>query len=163
MLDLNPNTLRFYGLVDCYLSDHEHPEGILWDYHIYVLLKPGKFTKDFEEYCEELQCHHLYQDDYDPKQGEVMYVFKIIDTYAKDISHFKKGEYSRINKDYADNAFTPTDFRYKVIYKDKKLRKYLEGKWDIDIPPENEFWSKPLPSEEIYRYNPTIKVGWGED
>ena len=74
------------------------------------------------------------------------------------LNHFKKGEYSKIDKRYVNKFFPKfvdgkVSLRWKVFYKDPSLKAFWEDKLDVNLDSDKELWDKPSPSDEILNYN----------
>ncbi len=93
MINVNKVNLIRYGLENCYLGDHEHPEGIIWEKHLYIVFQPELYDKEFIDYCDSLRYHENYEEDYDTNDNKVVYVFKLPEKYHNSFEYFKEGKY----------------------------------------------------------------------
>lgn len=168
VIRLNLDTLRRYGFVNSYVSDHGYE--VLYDNHIYLLFNP-KFTKDFEHFCSIMRQHELFEDEYDclGDLGKVMFVFKIPEKFSEILSSFKKGDYSKFPKEYIESYFSKvTDkgdlsMRWKVLTRNSSLREDIENKIKAKLDKDAELWSSPYMHEEIYNYNANLEIEqWGK-
>lgn len=67
-----------------------------------LLLYKFSGTRPFLEFEEWMSTHPLYEGTYDPDRTHVMFVFGIPDKVKPDVEHIKKGEYSKMSKEYLD-------------------------------------------------------------
>jgi len=162
------NILLRNGFKNSYLVDHEY--DIRWDYEgcIYLLFEPEKFDDIFEDFSDYMRKHKLFKDEYD-LNGKVMFVMEIPEQYKDIFLQFKLGRYSKFNRNYVQQCIPMVkkgniSKAWKIFNQDLSLRRewekelgYREGeleKWNEEVYP------RPEPKDEIYRYNPEIKIDW---
>jgi len=167
-LELPDNILLRNGFKNSYLVDHEY--DIRWDYEgcIYLLFEPEKFDDIFEDFSDYMRKHKLFKDEYD-LNGKVMFVMEIPEQYKDIFLQFKLGRYSKFNRNYVQQCIPMVkkgniSKAWKIFNQDLSLRRewekelgYREGeleKWNEEVYP------RPEPKDEIYRYNPEIKIDW---
>jgi len=167
-LELPDNILLRNGFKNAYLCDHEY--DVRWDYEkcLYLLFKPDKFDDVFEDFAGYMRGHELFKDEYDLVDG-VMFVLEIPKKYQDITETFKKGAYSKFNREYIQDCVPMVkkgsiSKAWKIFNQDLSLRRewekelgYKEGeleKWNEEVYP------KPEAKNEIYRYNPEIKIDW---
>lgn len=174
VLKLDVKTLKNYGFVNAYLSDHLY--DVLYDEHLYLLFNPA-FTKDFDIFCNQLRSHQLFVDEYDclGDYGKVMFVFKVPEPFLELLDKFKAGQYSKFPKQYVDNFFKKYDengklaVRWQVLTKHPDLITYWESRiCDKDkegkplkserLTPDAELWKAPNKKDEIYNFNPNLDI-----
>ena len=139
------------GFVNCYIGDHSYP--IQYKNHMFVRVKPINFGKTTLEIIEETKKHKSFVRVYDLVDNELMFVFKLNDSYEKDIAMFRLGKYSKISREYVNSKFTKDSKRYKVFHKDEKYKAAIRDLYAVRDSSIDELESIPLPEEEIFRCN----------
>jgi hypothetical protein len=168
-LELPDNILLRNGFKNAYLSDHEY--DIRWDYDkcLYLLFEPEKFDDVFEDFSAYMRGHDLFKDEYD-LNGKVVFVLEIPKKYQDIIETFKRGEYSKFNREYIQECVPmvkkgSVSKAWKIFNQDASLRKEWATFCGYDNVEDFARWNqevypKPEPQNEIYRYNPEIKIDW---
>jgi len=94
------------------------------------------------------------------EEGLVCVVFDIPSVWSRVVELFKQGKYSQFPEEYKRIYFPKinpltgsTSHFYKIINKEEGAFLWLEQKYDLKIPREQEAWSKPRCHQEIFRYN----------
>lgn len=157
------------SFVNAYLCDHEYE--VHYDNHLYLLFNPLKFTTKFEQFCEVLRDHESFVDEYDileQPEGKVMMVFRYPEEYHSNVLEpFKQGAYSKFSLGYMEKHIEKYDgtgklsLRWQIYHKHGDARKTIEDLVGEKLSKDQEVWSRPLPKDEIYRYNPEITIDWG--
>jgi len=167
-LELPDTILLRNGFKNAYLCDHEY--DVRWDFDgcLYLLFQPENFDDIFEDFSNYMRKHEYCRDEYDLDE-KVMFVMEIPEQFKNIIDHFKIGKYSKFNSQYIQQCIPMVkkgsiSKAWKVFNQDLSLRRewekelgYKEGeleKWNEEVYP------KPEPKNEIYRYNPEIKIDW---
>lgn len=165
-LRLNEEALIKMGLVNVYLCDHEY--DIRWDLEgcLYLLFKPVKLDREFEEYCELMRQLPCYKDEYDVDKG-VIFVCEIPKQYQNILPTFKQGKYSEIDKKYVKECIPQLiggklSKRWKIFYRDKSILEELGKELGLTEKEADEYIleveDRPYAQDEIFRYNPEITV-----
>jgi hypothetical protein len=164
-LGLDRNHLMDFNLVNAYLGDHT--TQYQYENCIFLLFKSDKYNSKFNAYIESLEEHPYYVDTYDTVgDGNLMVVFEIPKEYYLVLQLFKLGKYSEFPEDYRERFFSKYDTlggytqRWKIFMKHEDLRVAQSKKIGIDLPPDAEVWSRPVPEEEIYKFNRHINYLW---
>lgn len=151
-LKLDRAMLTKHGFVNCYIGDAAH--DVEYENALFVLLEP-KLGTEFNTFLRSQYDSTMYLEDYDVGGGQVMVVYKF--PYPKEMEHFKKGEYSKFDKDYVNKFFPKTSSKSKrssvfsgIFNKEKWLKEYWEQRLDVDNLP-NEYWSIPNTQKEVFR------------
>jgi len=155
------------GFVNAYLGDDNY--DIIIEDNLFLLFNPFKFTKEFEWYCERLRNHPLFSYEYDCPDnpyGKVVFVFRIIPEYLSIVEKFKKGAYSKIDREYVKKWFpkyqadSTVSLRWKIFNKDPSLKDSLEKKLAIVLSDDAELYDIPDPNVEILNYNENKNKYW---
>jgi len=111
-----------------------------------------------------------YRGQYVPKEGYVMYMFEVPDSYKKDYDHFMNGRYSQFSESlkraivkYHCKKLDVNSPIYGVLYKTEQRREYLEKLLSYDpqgnfvssvtISPSAEYASIINLDEEVFEKN----------
>lgn len=151
-LDLgNPVTLYGPDYVNSYMGMPGFEYG-----KFFVLLYKHTLS---ERVSSLLMSSTLYVTSLCPKEGELLFVFKVPDeTYRKVFQPFIKGKYSEVDRSYVELHF-PNDPASKlygnrlVFDKSPIMRAKWEEALDVTLPDEAEVWSKPKRENEYYEFN----------
>lgn len=149
MIEQNLSVFLEHNFVNCYLGDDGY--DIKYPNHLYLRVAPSEFTDKFRDVTREVRNSKEYVADYDLPNREVMFVFKISETYYGDLELFKAGKYGKINKEYVERSFKKDSKRYKVLNKDPEYRAMLEETLDVHLPANAELEELPIPEHEIFR------------
>lgn len=171
MLKLDQNLLLNHELVNVYLADHTSQYQYCNSLHL--LFKCNKYSQSFNKYLYGLTQHPEYITHYDTYgEGNLMVVFNIPQEYLNVLELFKSGKYSEFPDNYKElfpkkNNLGQWRTRWKVFLKHEDLRKAAEEKINIPgdrnpiiLPQTAEVWDKPIPKQEVYKYNENIKILW---
>lgn len=152
------------GFVNTFLGDAEMEEET--ENKILVVLKPTNPTKLETLLSTRIRKNKLYLFEYDVDDFVVL-VFDVPKIWEPIISLFKQGKYSLFSEEYKEVYFpkiSPITNRasllHKILYRHEDAFRFLENKYDIIIPREQEAWSKPRCHEEIFRFKKNTKLCW---
>lgn len=149
-----------YGFINGYLKDDVATHD--FENCIYLLFKPSSM-EIMQAYIDQeylKKCGII--SDYDHSGGFVVLVYKIPDLFKKDHDRFLKGKYSKFSvafknllpaisyeKDGSSGVNIPVaSIQYLVVNKVESIRKYWQERLEIELGPEDEYWSKPKMSRE---------------
>lgn len=154
------NEVAHIGLKQCYLDDHAYENN--YKNCLFLLFEPI-IVEHFDHYL----TYHLrkmagYVVDYTVDEFSKMVVLKVPHQYAEDIKWFKKGKLSKMSPMYFKNTFKEEDVRFLAYSGNQAYKSLLEESIGERIPEGQDLWSKPQPSEEIFRYNEEVykSKGW---
>ena len=155
---INKTVIDFYhyGYVNTFIGDEERMEETYGKLLVLLNRSQSLYRQSYFSFTRKLGCEDIYEVE---KDLEYL-VFPVEKQWRHIIPRFIKGEYSKFGVDYV-NEFIPTidkvtnrfSLARKIIEKDNDAFKYLEMKYDIQIPRNQEAWSKPNPKNEIIRCN----------
>lgn len=138
----------FIGDMGKELSEYKWYKGE--NKHLFLLFKvdnKNTFSKTEEIY----KNFDTWVDYYDLEDGYVIHVFKIRESYLKDLLNFKLGAYSKFS-DLLKNRYT-NELTKGIVNKLESARSRMSEIYGVDIPVNQEYMSKPILKEEIYRFN----------
>lgn len=141
------------GFINSYLGDNGAPDEFNQRRDcFYVLFLTSQLKHTF---LNKLRSDKLYAGDYTVDDAYTMVLLKVPLEYIPDLEYFRKGEYSKINKEYVTKAFSPTKDVYKILTKNNSYKKRLEQFLGLrePLPESAELADKPNMSKEIFRYN----------
>ena len=147
-----------------YVNSYLGADGFEYGRHL-LLLYAGSVT---ETLSSQLKSSPYYSTTYCPKEGLVMFVFKITDDlYRKVFKPFIQGKYSEIDRGYVEKHYprSPSSLVYTnrlILDKDDSLRIHWEDKLDVTLPPDAEVWSKCKFKDEYYEHKePDLQLAEG--
>lgn len=145
-----------YKYKDAYLYDLNRPELGLNIFMVYKALNKKELLRD-----KLLEVYPTHKLSYElPNTNNLVIVIPIPEEHIKDVEYFKKGEYSKINKDVIAEVFEPNDLRHHVCFKSKELKDKLENDLGTIISKDAELAPKPNIDREVLNYDisklPTI-------
>lgn len=153
------------GFRTAYLNDHDFPQ----ENCIFLVFKPIEFTEKFKNFCEILEEHKEYKQNYDVEDG-VIFVFNINSAYKKDIEFLKQGKYSKTSKgfkelfpQYIKNKKGQKELfpNWMILQKHPQQRKNMEDKVGCAIDENAELWDAFNPKYEILNYNEEfVDINW---
>ena len=150
--------LEYYGFVNCYL---EHKQGRFTNpQYLYLVFNPSKESlKSFKDFYEIYKTYPNFVTDYVVDYNVIILVFKVGSKWTSTYENFKKSQYSKMSKEYAE-FFKSLDMstgkvevlqQYLVMTKSKEYREYLEKDLDVTISADAELMN-PLDHREIFDY-----------
>lgn len=154
ILNINRDLLYWNNsLLNCYIGIKEYED---YKDHIILLFK-FKSTAPFLSVKELLINHSLYRTSisFTSKSTEYhLFIMNLPEDKKEVLDLFKKGKYSKFNKEYKDlieiiHKVTPKKQLYHILRKTNDLRKQLEQKLGAKIPVELDLWSIPYKKDEI--------------
>ena len=92
--------------------------------------------------------------------GLLTKVFEIPEEYKIDVEYFKRGDYSKISKEYVDKYFPITvtmegeEVKHNnrmVFDKDRELADIWDIQYNVQIPEDAEVYPKPDPDRELLK------------
>lgn len=160
-LGLDLNLLYSFGFLNSYISDSKMSYGDDKKL-IYLLFKcpeNPESLQEFEEFCSLLREQDNYIDEYDPEEGKVMVVMKVLDKWSKVYDQFIIGKYSNFPKEYVHQFFRPKVYvglselykepvwkdsvNWKILHRCDTLKHDLEKRLDVSLPQGAEVFSRP--------------------
>lgn len=129
--------LRKYGFEQSYIKD-DITNAV---YDIPVLYLKFKTANGICPIHDYLITHKYFVDVYDLDINEIIYVFAIPSIYHEDYHIFLKGKYSQLSKKFKELFFNDPNFM-DIFNKSDKLREEMSKNLGVNIPKENELWSK---------------------
>lgn len=151
-----PSKYLWKGLISSYVGNYDYTGDDSWGDYMSLLYRTAEVS---EEQLTLLRKNKAYVHEYDPEEGQIMFVLKIPSKYKKTVvAPFLNGEYSRISRDYMNThfqKFTPTgsySTNYLILTKDSSLRKFWEDQIGQPLPPNAEVWSRARKEDEVYNY-----------
>lgn len=159
--------LKYFGFVNCYLG---HPEGSCeCSSCLYLVFNPNtEALKRFKDFYDVYKYYPNYVEDYIVDAHLVVVVFKVREKWKATLDEFKKSQYSKMSKEYAEmfkrplmNGTVQITDEYHVIHKNEEYKKFLEEKLslvtkdfkDIVIIDDGAELMSPLePDKEIFHY-----------
>jgi len=92
---------------------------------------------------------------YDPDPYHVMFVFDVPESATKSYEHFVNGKYSEIDdiwklKILEFHGFDVDGMTGKILFQAESLRKEIENKLDVELPPGAELHSTPNLELEVF-------------
>ena len=146
-----------FGFINIYLDNNTHENK--YKEAVHILFDPF-FTMDWMKYEAFLANSPLCQEIYSIHSGflhierneKVMFVFKIPDEFLEDYHNFLVGDYSKFSSKYT-KLFNPKSIPYKVINRDKGLKRVWEKKLGKKLDLNSELYGLWKPKNEIFNYN----------
>lgn len=174
-IGLQWKNLKDLGFCNCYLRDETHPEyeGL----RVVMLLFEVKDPTKFKAFVDgEKERTELFIDEYDHEDNYVVLVYEFPDKLLEDYERIKRGEYSKLSREYQDtlqktvevtvmsNGF-PTKKKshttqYMIIRKTPEWRELLEGFFgsDINFDDGREYWKVMDMDEETITIPPKRRI-----
>ncbi len=142
----------WHSLVGAYIGDVKY-EGEDWGNNLYLLYKNIS-----SELLHNLRKSSRYKTEYDPEPGSTMVVLKFSQT-EKDtiVKPFCNGQYSKFPYQYKNAKFKKINpsgevsTNWRIVNRDPILIEYWRSR-GVEIPKEQEYWSKPEKHDEIYGF-----------
>ena len=146
--------LESFGFKNAFIGDMgEELQSYKWykgkNRHLFLLFEVDD-KKTFSKIEEVYKEFDIWVDYYDIGSNHVMHIFKVRETYVKDILNFQLGMYSRLSQTLK-NRYT-NELTKGIVNKLESAQRRMGEIYGIDIPNNQEFMSKPILKEEIYRY-----------
>lgn len=140
------------GLVGAYIGDVKY-EGDNWGNNLYLL-----YRNISTELLNKWRASNRYKTEYDPEVGATMIVLTFSETEKKTIVEpFCKGQYSKFPYQYKNTKFKKfnpsgeVSTNWRIVNKDPILLEYWKSR-GVNIPKEQEYWSRPEKHDEIYGF-----------
>jgi hypothetical protein len=145
-----------YGFVNTFIGDEERMEETYGKLLVLIHKTNSLYRQSYHSFVRKLNgCEDIYQIE---KDLEYL-VFPVKKEWHYVMNLFIEGKYSYFGKDYGEEFIPIIDkttnrisLARKVLDKGEDAFKYVEHKYDISIPREQEAWSKPKPKNEIIRW-----------
>lgn len=154
------------GFVNTFLGDDMLPEET--KDKLIVVMQPENTAKMEALMSTKIRTNKLFLFEYDViEDGLVCAVFDVPIVWEAVLSLFKQGKYSMFPEEYKRiyfpriNPITKSEsHNHKILYKEEAAFSWLENKYDIKIPRNQEAWSKPRCHQEIFRYQENSILCW---
>lgn len=173
MLGGDRQTFRWkHHLVQAFVGDATRDD--FNDPYNIMLLYRFSGDESFRKLEDMLRYEPYFLEAYDPDRYHMMFAFQIPNEYVEDHEKFLEGKFSEFSEKYKERVLKfhlGENYKQKVgdnpihavLYREDWRRKYLEQKYDIEIPEGNELASVPEMKNEMYqeeyRYQDPIKDG----
>lgn len=151
--------LEYFGFVNCYI---DHKQGLIKDPDcVYLVFNPSKEAlKDFPKFFEVYKSYQNFVDDYVIDRNLIVVVFRVKDKWKNTYREFKRSNFSRMSKEYAEMFKRPdlatgkvfTSVEYFIITKHKDYRAHLEKTLDVEIDESAELMDRLDLKKEIFDY-----------
>lgn len=114
-----------------------------------------------EKLANHFRQHNLFDTEFTPAEGYVLFRFRIPEPEVETVvMPFLEGAYSQIDRTYVDKHFPAGNATFAgnraILTKSDSMRKYWEDKIGQALPEGAEVWSKPVLTNEVYGYIPTV-------
>jgi len=155
-IDVSWSIIKNYGFKNAYLGDSRKVE-VYPNRCLYLLFEYSKDT-DIELISNILRANNGYLDEYDPKDGQVVFVIKVPERWHRVYDLFIQGKYGEFDKEYISKYFPQFVFNgldaygnarrkeshnFKVLTRAESLRKEIEESLGVQLKPDAELLSKP--------------------
>jgi len=154
--------LRYYGLINCYLSHKQSMESYP-DCLSLVFNPTDEALAKFKDFYNIYRTYPNYVDDYVVDHNLIVVVFKVLPKWLPSFNYFKQSKYSKMAKDYAElfrrvdmgAGTTKATNEYFIMKRDPAYRKNLEESLEVVIDEDAELLDKLKMEEEIFDYGDT--------
>jgi len=116
-------------------------------------------TNLYKEFESFILKQNLFERHFNFDPCHVMYLFRIPETFRKDIEFFLDGKYSRFSvtlRDLISNFYGPESFVFQIVYKTRNLKEILEKELDVKLDDDMELASKPILELEVIELKHTF-------
>lgn len=149
------------NFINAYINDENH---LQYNNAVYLLFAPNNLNR-FREFLEGEYNRKAVIDDYNYKNGFVVVVYKINESFKDDFQLIKEGKYSKTSTKF--QALFPRvvkimvnglhrdeiSLQYRIFNKTKDLISYWEEKFDVQFDEEQEIWQGFILEEETLNFN----------
>jgi len=134
--------------VNAFIGTPEHENCI-------CLLYRYSGESQFVKFESALRSFRHFRDQYEPDTYHTMFVFDVPDNAKASYEHYINGRYSEIDDLWKLKILEFHDFDIdgqvgKILFQSESLRKELEQKLDVVLPPDSELHDRPNLEKEIF-------------
>jgi hypothetical protein len=147
----NENLFKMHNFIEAYIHDNNRDE--IHDYCLYLRFKPNFESDDYIAFQSEILRSGLILDMYLLGDEEIVFVAQIKKEFHSDMDKFLNGEYSKFSSKFKNRMCNPQDTLIRgIVDKEEYARIHISKFFGIDIPKEQEYYSKPKLKKEILNY-----------
>ena len=151
------------------MGNKEYTGNNNWGEYFFIEFDSDLMTENF---LKRIRSDERYVDEFDPEKGITIFVMSYpeklklamggsiteIEVEKEIVEPFLKGKYSQISRDYAKTLFAKSSPNYRILHKDKLIKRYWEKLLSTTLPKDAEVWSRPEKEDEILGYEPEVET-----
>lgn len=136
--------------INCFIGTTEDDTN-----RVIALLYKFSGKTDFLKFESAMCAFRSFIRRYDPDPYHVMFLFNVPESATKSYEHFVNGKYSEIDdiwklKILEFHGFDIDGMTGKILFQADSLRKEIEERLDVELPPDAELHSKPNLEFEVF-------------
>lgn len=147
----NEKLFEEHNFVQAYIHDNNIEE--IHDYCLYLRFKPNFESENYILFEAEMLRSGLIIDMYLLNEEEIVFIAQLKKEFHEDMDKFLNGEYSKFSTKFKNRMCSPQDALIRgIVDKEEYARISMSNFFDIDIPKNQEYYSKPNIKKEILNY-----------